>query len=576
MRRCEAALPPPTFQRDRFNIGILLGAGTFGEVYLARLQSVQGIEQDVAVKLLNPGLDARSQPVSRMRDEGRLLAGLNHPAILQVMDFCHLDGRIGLVTEYVPGADLDDCIHGDDPIPARAALQVIGQVADALHAAFESRTTDGGTLGLVHRDVKPANIRVTPHGSVKLLDFGIAKSDDLNRETTTQQKVAFGTPAYMAPEVLSYEILTALPSRDVFALGCTLYEALTRERFFHGLDQTSIGRTCNKEDRFREWRAQRLARLKGQDAEVVALVATMLSYAHTERPSAREVAEQSLHVADRLSGPALWSWARQRRWPEVAHSSGPWTGRVIVDTHVDPTVDDSGRMVDPGGLASVLASGDGGWNVPGGPPPEPPIAQLRGRGEASARHQRPLETLANRGESSAAYDAPLAPLPTSGIGPLHVAAGAVFVVAAALLVVLLVVLVRPDLVAQGVGGARDPIARAARRAAAGGEAADTAEPVPASGGAGSTQYGWGAKPEGATETASVLLQGEGDVIVTRPGRRPIQVPPWGYVRIEAGPIEVEARFEGRGRYERQFGTVVGGGDTVSVSCDASLRRCDRR
>ena len=139
--------------RPQFALGALLGAGTFGEVYLARMTSPNGIQQDVAVKLLNTGLHPRSQPVSRMRDEGHLLASLNHPAILAVKDFCVVDGRIGLVTEFVAGADLHDLIFdSEDPIPAKPVLQVVSALADALHVAWETPAPGGGPMALVHRD----------------------------------------------------------------------------------------------------------------------------------------------------------------------------------------------------------------------------------------------------------------------------------------------------------------------------------------------------------------------------------------------------------------------------------------
>jgi hypothetical protein len=332
--------------RHRFRLGPLLGAGTFGEVYLARLTSLHGIEQDVAVKLLNPGLSPKSQPVSRMRDEGRMLAALNHPAILHVMDFCYLDQRIGLVTELVPGADLHACIFGDDPIPPRAALQVIGTCADALHAAYFTRTDGGQQMSLVHRDVKPANIRITPHGTVKLLDFGIARSDDERRETETTERSAIGTPSYMAPEVQAYEVLDALPSRDVFALGATLYEALVGELYFEGLAPLDIGRLCVREARFSEWRSSRMPKLARFGPRTADLVARMLRFDHTQRPTSREVADLCLEAAEQGEGETLRAWCRRRPWPTLADRTGPWSGRELQDagvvTRIDADVASSG------------------------------------------------------------------------------------------------------------------------------------------------------------------------------------------------------------------------------------------
>ncbi|MCA9572264.1 MAG: serine/threonine protein kinase, partial [Myxococcales bacterium] len=258
--------------RQRFALKSLLGAGTFGEVYLASMTSANGIEQDVALKLLNPGLSPRSQPVSRMRDEGRMLASLKHPAILNVMDYCFLEGRIGLVTEFVPGADLHDCIEGPDPIPPRAALEVVGHIAEALDVAFHAKDAEGNPMDLVHRDIKPANMRITTHGTAKLLDFGIAKSEDARRETATAERVAIGTPSYMSPEVQTYEVIESLPSRDVFALGCTLFEALTGELFFEGLDPKAIVRVCNREERYEDWRKARLPKLARFGPHVADLV----------------------------------------------------------------------------------------------------------------------------------------------------------------------------------------------------------------------------------------------------------------------------------------------------------------
>ncbi|MCA9570598.1 MAG: serine/threonine protein kinase, partial [Myxococcales bacterium] len=181
----------------QFSIDRCLGSGGFGEVYLATMRSPGGVESEVALKVLHRGLDPRSQPIQRLRDEARLLGTLNHPAVLKVHDLVLLDGRIALVTEYVDGADLDECIRAG--LPLRATLEVIARTADALHAAYTSTGPEGVPLHLVHRDIKPSNIRVGRHADVRLLDFGIAKAADARREARTQTHAVLGSPWYMAP-----------------------------------------------------------------------------------------------------------------------------------------------------------------------------------------------------------------------------------------------------------------------------------------------------------------------------------------------------------------------------------------
>jgi serine/threonine protein kinase len=561
----------PGAQRSRFAIGPLIGSGTFGEVYLARLTSMHGIEQNVAVKLLNSGVDPRSQPVSRMRDEGRLLAGLNHPAILQVMDFCYLDGRIGLVTEFVPGADLDDCIHGVDPIGPRAALQVIGAVADALHAAWESRTIDGGRLELVHRDIKPANIRVTPHGSVKLLDFGIAKSEDLQRETATQQRVAFGTPAYMAPEVLSYEVLKALPSRDVFALGCTLYECLVRERWFEGLDHQTIGRVSNRADRFREWRTSRMLKLGDLDPQVLELLERMLEYDHKTRPSAREVAEQCIDLADGSPGPSLWSWARQRRWPPVSDSSGPWTGRSVIDTQFgfgdDPrpskVVGRAAAVTDErffGELAEADRADHDAIASGAFPLPLP-----RGRAPAEAREVTEPERAPRRRDASSTQI-------LGGIPPVAIAAVALGIVllAGALLVFTALVQLRPELIAELTGRAAAPREAEAAQFGTAGDEEEVVEVGPTAGGV-AVDLSDGKL---GLDKAHVQLDSDHDVRLLQPGRMAIRLLRDGNVAINPGEVTVQVRWDG-GAYEHVFTTSVPPGQTLTLRCDTERRHCEK-
>ncbi|MCA9489452.1 MAG: protein kinase, partial [Myxococcales bacterium] len=157
-----------------FTMHRCLGRGGFGEVYLADMVGRGGLSTTVAIKLLRQDLDPAGQAVKRLRDEGRLLARLDHPTILRVLDLVMLGGRAALITEYVPGEDLEACLRGDGRISTRALLQVLGRVAGALDAAWRAPLgSEGEELRLSHRDVKPSNIRVGRFGDVKLLDFGI-------------------------------------------------------------------------------------------------------------------------------------------------------------------------------------------------------------------------------------------------------------------------------------------------------------------------------------------------------------------------------------------------------------------
>jgi serine/threonine protein kinase len=325
--------------RSRFELRQCLGVGGFGEVYLATMSSPGGISQDVAVKLLNPGLDPRSQAVARLRDEGHLLAALDHPAILQVRDLVVLQGRIALVTEYVPGADLAEVVTWSPRIPARAAVEVIAHVADALDAAHHATNSDGAPLHLVHRDIKPANIRLTPHGTVKLLDFGIAKAAEPTRETKTQANVLMGSVPYMAPEVITFLVDEGDARADVFALGCTLYEALSGDMLFDALSRAEQRRLCARPDAFDAHLEERLARL-GEDAQpVIPLLRRTLSRDPEGRPTARDVADTCFELGEALTGASLRRWARGAAWPGPADVDGAsLRGRVVVEsTMLDAT-----------------------------------------------------------------------------------------------------------------------------------------------------------------------------------------------------------------------------------------------
>jgi serine/threonine-protein kinase len=204
----------------RFHIHACLGRGGFGEVYRATMSSSGGVRTEVAVKVLREDIDPGSEALKRLRDEGRLLGALRHPAILRVHDLVLLEGRVALVTEFVEGQDLDGCLSvrgvaGDEAMPIRAVVAVVGEVASALEAAWSSVSPFGNVpIRLVHRDVKPANVRIGRHGEVKLLDFGIARATNVAREAQTATNSMMGSYLYMAPErFLEEQVAPPWPGR---------------------------------------------------------------------------------------------------------------------------------------------------------------------------------------------------------------------------------------------------------------------------------------------------------------------------------------------------------------------------
>jgi serine/threonine-protein kinase len=210
-----------------------IGEGGMGEVYRAHDTK---LSRDVALKFLPESFAVDAERLSRFDREAKLLAALNHANIASIYGIEQSDSQRFLVLELVEGVDLAERLS-EGPIAEDDALQVCLQVAEALEAAHEQ--------GVVHRDLKPANIKVSPDGTVKVLDFGLAKaleiemaSGDLSRSPTlmasspTVQGVILGTAAYMSPEQARGKIVDR--RADIWAFGCVLYEMLTGKTLFRG------------------------------------------------------------------------------------------------------------------------------------------------------------------------------------------------------------------------------------------------------------------------------------------------------------------------------------------------------
>ena len=208
-----------------------------GEVYRARDTT---LNRDVAIKVLLASVAGDPERVARFRREAQLLASLNHPNIGGIYGVEDADGVPALVMELVEGPTLADRI-ASGPMPLEEALPVARQIAEALDAAHEQ--------GIIHRDLKPANIKVRPDGTVKVLDFGLAKAVDpagvsqvnATRSPTismhaTQAGIILGTAAYMSPEQARGKLVDK--RADVWAFGAVLFEILTGTRAFAGDDVT--------------------------------------------------------------------------------------------------------------------------------------------------------------------------------------------------------------------------------------------------------------------------------------------------------------------------------------------------
>ena len=216
-----------------YKVTAKIGEGGMGEVYRARDTK---LDRDVALKVLPEAFTQDPDRLARFEREAKVLASLNHPNIAAIYGLEEADGIRALVLELVEGPTLADRIKRG-PIPLDEALPIAKQIAEALEAAHEA--------GIIHRDLKPANIKVKVDGTVKVLDFGLAKALDPNPEgdpsqsptltaAATQMGVIMGTAAYMSPEQARGKPVDK--RADIWAFGCVLYEMLTGQMAFHGED----------------------------------------------------------------------------------------------------------------------------------------------------------------------------------------------------------------------------------------------------------------------------------------------------------------------------------------------------
>ncbi len=228
----------PQHLSDRYELGEILGFGGMSEVHLAR--DVR-LHRDVAVKVLRADLARDPSFYLRFRREAQNAAALNHPTIVAVYDTGEAETPNGplpyIVMEYVEGVTLRDIVHTDGPMDPQRAIEVIADACQALNFSHQH--------GIIHRDVKPANIMISKTGAVKVMDFGIARAlSDAN--SVTQTSAVIGTAQYLSPEQARGEKVDA--RSDVYSLGCVLYEILTGEPPFIGDTPVAVAYQHVRED----------------------------------------------------------------------------------------------------------------------------------------------------------------------------------------------------------------------------------------------------------------------------------------------------------------------------------------
>jgi serine/threonine-protein kinase len=225
----------------RYRIERLLGQRSLAEVYLASMTAAHGFSKKVALKRIRPQYSANEAFARMLIDEARITALVSHPNVAQVFELVEEEGELILVMEYTDGAALSSVLRDLPPpgvLPAPAAVYIVAEVLQGLHAAHVQKLPSGEPARIVHRDVSPQNVLVMRSGHVKVIDFGIAKAKGRIEETVGG--AIKGKLRYLSPEVISPRRFSSrapgAPSvdgrADIFAAGVVLWEMLAGRRLF--------------------------------------------------------------------------------------------------------------------------------------------------------------------------------------------------------------------------------------------------------------------------------------------------------------------------------------------------------
>ncbi len=288
---------PTTLSMGRYRVLRRLGAGGMGEVYLATAVGPDGVQKQVAIKLVRDDLLASDELTRLFVEEAKVAFVLEHPNVVRAHEMGQVEGHHFLVMEYVDGVNLADLISarqqaGAGVVPLPIALYIGAQISRGLDYAHSLEGVEGHPLGIVHRDVSPANVLISRDGQVKVADFGLAKS--ALRSVHSRAGVVKGKLAYMPPEQLAGEEVGV--QGDLYAVGATLYELLRGENPFGPLHEVNLA------SRLERVQIPRLDQGEhGVDGRLADLVHSCLADAPASRPSsARELCQGLERLAREL------------------------------------------------------------------------------------------------------------------------------------------------------------------------------------------------------------------------------------------------------------------------------------
>ena len=217
-----------------------IAVGGMAEIFLARQEGLEGFEKTICIKRIRPHLSSQPNFVRMFLNEAKLAAQLNHPNIVQIYDLGRINDSYFIAMEYISGRDMSRIIPKAEkagiPFPMIYALRIASNVCEGLYYAHTKTDAYGNPLHVVHRDVTPENILVGFNGTVKIVDFGIAKANTQIEQTRAGE--IKGKLSYMSPE---QAMGTQLDARsDIFALGGVVYEWITGYKLFTGENEMAI------------------------------------------------------------------------------------------------------------------------------------------------------------------------------------------------------------------------------------------------------------------------------------------------------------------------------------------------